>query len=519
MSQGPSRPDSSESSLLVGILALVFLALALERLTTTTADPDLWGYLAFGQLLWQTGCFPYQDVFAYLPTLNPWIYHEWLTGVLFYPLYQTLGAAGLQVFKYLMGLTSLWIIYATARRRGATPLAAIAALFLVQVFLTLGYSPVRAQVFTYVFFPLTLYLLETARLTEGFGRLWLLVPLKALWANLHGGFLAGLGLVALYGLGEALSRRRFLPYLGIFFLSALATLINPYGLKYWGYLVTAVTLPRTEIIEWFSLWGAYQRGLFVMECLLFLTVVVVGFLYFAWSRWRELTGILVFGFTVYLGLKHLRHQVFAYMVLGVYLPTAITSLIQALGAQSRLKPFLTNSSWKKAAVVSGALLLGLFSYRIAAKGPFSLDLPSHPRSSGQDPVYYPLGAISYIKENHLKGNLLTEFNWGEYLIWVLYPDCRVSLDGRYETVYPEAVCLEYFDFINARENWRDFLAKYPPDMILLDSRTKICSLLRQEKAWRLLYEDPGAALFVPAKAKAVAGAGPSSSDDKPSGAP
>lgn len=516
VSPEPSRAESPESPILVGILALVFLVRALERLTTTTADPDLWGYLAFGRLFWQTGRFPYQDVFAYLPTLNPWVYHEWLTGVLFYPLYQSLGGAGLQGFKYLMALTTLWIIYATARRRGASPLAAIIALFLVQGFLALGYSPVRAQVFTYTFFPLALYLLETARLTGRFGRLLWLVPLQILWANLHGGFLAGLGLVALYGLGEALSRRRFLPYFGVFLLSGLATLINPYGLKYWSYLVAAVSLPRTDITEWISLWRAYQLGLFLQEWFLYVVVLIVGFFFLAWSRWRELTGLLVLALTGYLGLRHMRHQVFAYMVLGVYLATGLSAFIQVLRRDPRLG-FLAHPYLKTAGVLLAAFLVGLHSYQTLAQGPFSLGLPPLPRGPARFLMYYPLGAVSYIQEHRLTGRLLTEFDWGEYLIWTLYPHCRVSLDGRYETVYPEAVCREYFDFMNGREHWQGFLAKYPPDLILLDSRTKICSLLRQEQGWRLVYEDAGAALFVRAEVQAGVEAGKAAPSSEASG--
>jgi hypothetical protein len=498
-----SPPASSDPSWLVRGLGLVFLARALERLTQTAADPDLWGYLAFGRLFWQSGRFPYEDVFAYLPTLDPWVYHEWLTGVLFYPLYMNLGGAGLQVLKYLLGLATLALIYATARRRGATPLAAILALFLVQGFLALGYSPVRAQVFTYLFFPLTLYLLETARLSGRFCRLWLLLPLQALWANLHGGFLAGLGMVALYSLGEALSRRPFLPYLGIFFLSGLATLINPYGLKYWHYLTAAVSLPRSDISEWISLWRAYKMGLFLQECFLYLAVVVLSSLFLAWVRWRELTPLLIFGLTVYLGLGHLRHQVFTYLVLGVYLPTAITSFIEVWRGDPRWtrlwQPYL-----KGAGVLLGILFFSFYTYKTLAAGPFRLNLPPVPQSGAKSQIYYPLGAVKYLKDNYLKGNLLTEFNWGEYLIWVLFPDCRVSLDGRYETVYPEVVCREYFDFMKGRDNWREFLAKYPPDLILLDSRSRICSLIRQDKSWQQVYADEGAALFVPAKDQAAA---------------
>src|SRR4030042_2846694 len=152
--------------------ALGFLVVtgALHNLKNTLADPDLWGYLAFGRLFWETGKFPYEDVFSYVPTLSPWIYHEWLTGVLFYPLYQTLGPPGLQLARYTLGLAAAGLVYLTARKRGADPLAAALGVGGGQLFLALGYSPVRAQVFTYGFFALYLYILEGARHTGNWRR-------------------------------------------------------------------------------------------------------------------------------------------------------------------------------------------------------------------------------------------------------------------------------------------------------------------------------------------------------------
>lgn len=107
-----------------------------------------------------------------------------------------------------------------------------------------------------------------------------------------------------------------------------------------------------------------------------------------------------------------------------------------------------------------------------------------------------MGAADYIRQRRLSGKLLLEFNWGEYAIWELFPRCRVALDGRYETVYPEAVATEYFEFIYGRPGWQDFLRHYPPDLVLVDSRSRIYSLLLGDEGWRLLYADPGCALFV-----------------------
>ena len=111
-------------------------------------------------------------------------------------------------------------------------------------------------------------------------------------------------------------------------------------------------------------------------------------------------------------------------------------------------------------------------------------------------VYYPLGAINYIKERALSGNILTEFSWGEYLIWALYPQCRVSLDGRFEQVYPENISREYFNFIYARADYQQFLNKYPPDMILIPAEAAIYSFIHNKPEWQEAYADSGSVLFV-----------------------
>jgi len=230
----------------IGLVAALVLAV-LFSLRHTEADLDLWGHLAFGRLYWEKG-FPYRDVFSFAPTL-PWVNYEWLTGVVFYPIYQATGPAGLQLLRYGLGLALLYFLFGTAWRQGATVLATVLVLWLISTLYPFGFSPVRAQIFSYAFFALSLYLLERARL-EGLylGLAWL-VPLQVLWCNLHGGCLAGLGLIGLYALGEALSRRNFLPYLWVLLPAVLATLVNPYGLDYWHRLISAVIMPRPGITE------------------------------------------------------------------------------------------------------------------------------------------------------------------------------------------------------------------------------------------------------------------------------
>ena len=473
---------------------LLFILLIIHCLNTTAADPDLWGYLAFGRLFWGQRQFPYLDVFAYVPTL-PWIYHEWLTGVVFYPLYRALGAPGLQVLKLTMGLATAGTIYLTARRRGADlwPTALILGCSIVG--LSIGYSAIRAQVFTYFFFALYLFLLETARLSGNQRRLWPLAPVQLVWCNLHGGFLAGLGLIFLYALGEALARRPFRAYLGWFLLAGLATLVNPYGLKYWSYLAQAVIMKRPEITEWASLLAGYQQGwVGGHEFAYSLALIAVAVFLAGWARWREITPALVLLFTLYLAVKHRRHQVFFALAFGAYMPLLLTAYCRALSTRPGFMAW-TQRLGRKLPALAVLSLICLFAYRLAGDNPLKLAVPSEPGLVSIAEPYYPVGAIDYLEHYNLSGKLLVHFNWGEYCLWRLYPRCLVAIDGRYETVYPESLCKEYFDFLMGREGWRHFLDHYPPDLILIGNRSRVYGLLSGDPRWRQVYADPGCALF------------------------
>ena len=485
-----------EIKLLHGLFGVLIILVCLNALAGTVADPDLWGYLAFGRVFWETGRFPYHDLFAYVPTLDVWVYHEWLTGVLLYPVYHALGAPGLQAVKFALGLATVLLTYLTARRRGANFWSALLGLWCIQPLLVTGYSPVRAQLFTYLFFALSLYILEGARLSGRWRSLVVLVVIQIFWCNVHGGFLAGLGLLALYGLGEAISRRPWRPYLLALAAASLMTLINPYGPEYWQYLFRAVTMPRPEVTEWASVLQAWQAGVPRGPIIFFVSLATVAILLAVWAKWREITPALVLGLTLYLGLKHLRHQVFFLLAVGAYLPV----LMEALGKRIRSSPPL--DSWKLplGRLVPVALALGgilIYGYKFLSKDPLTLKLPIRPDPSGVAGIHYPVAAVEFLQKNHLSGKILNGFNWGEYLIWSLYPSCRVAMDGRFETVYGDDLCRLHSEFYYGRPGWRKFLEQFPPDFILVDPRSQVYALLKDAPDWLQIYGDAGCALFQP----------------------
>ena len=409
---------------------------------------------------------------------------------------RNVGAAALQLLKYFMGLATMGLIFMTALRRGADFYSAMWVLFAISGILDFGYSPVRAQIFTYFFFALSLYLLETARITKQWKLLWCMIPIQILWCNLHGGFLVGLGLIGFYIIGEALSRKPFIPFAFVLVFSSLATLINPYGIEYWTFFIRSLPMPRPELVEWFSVYAAYKYGMLGNFAFIYIIFTIIFLLLLLlWRKPRELTPYIALGLTIFLGLKQQRHICFFLLLAGAYMPVWLAAFLEVMKSEAVIQRTLKRIGWKTATLI-GIFFALIMIVKITSQNPLSLTLPSQPNQDKKFSSYYPLGAINYIKERALSGNLLTEFSWGEYLMWALYPQCRVSLDGRYEQVYPESISKEYFDFIFYRGNWQGFLNKYPPDMILIQGSSKLYAALKKEPGWKQEYYDAGAALFL-----------------------
>lgn len=476
------------------IVAISLVCITFYRLCSPVTDIDLWGYMSFGKLFWLGDSFPYHDPFSYVPKKDIWVYHEWLTGVVLYKIFDVFGETGLQLLRYAVGFSTAGFVYIAARLRGAERLPAAFGVFFASLAFGIGYSPVKAQIFTYFLFVLTVYILETARNKGYFRLLALLVPTQILWCNFHGGFIAGLGLTAIYSIGQITSRRRAVPFLVVTLASVISTLVNPYGVLYWFNILDAITMSRPFIAEWWSVLTAIKAGYALSNHFMFILLVALALLAVIKYKWKDVTDLLVLGVTAFLAFRSNRHEVFFILSFGIYLPVVFMPYINRLISDSKFTELVTRLNWKAAT----AILLCLITfpiYRISNHHPLHLELPSTP--TAQSGFYYPNGAIKWIKESNLTGNILTDFEWGEFLTWELYPKCFVSMDGRYESVYPDDVFDEYIRFYFGLEGWRNFLDKYHHDIILIKREAKVYRLLRQEENWSETYSDLGSAIFLP----------------------
>ncbi|HSE96174.1 MAG TPA: hypothetical protein VLD61_09785, partial [Methylomirabilota bacterium] len=194
---------TGERRLVAALYAVTLLgvfALAVSSLT----EFDFWWYLKSGELIVQAGAVPASDPFSYTAHGRPWINHMWLTQVLLYGLWTTAGRVALLLVKALVVTAVFAVVLRTMRARGIDPILGC-AMALLAAWAGRDFWDVRPQIWTYLLVAVYLWVLR-----EGWERrraplLWLpllMVP----WANLHAGFVTGLGLIGLIGVGTALTR-------------------------------------------------------------------------------------------------------------------------------------------------------------------------------------------------------------------------------------------------------------------------------------------------------------------------
>lgn len=461
-----------------GIVGLMFSVLFLILLRTY-ADHDLWGHLRFGLDMVSQRNFVFNDPYSYVTDQVVWINHEWLTEVLMAIAWTNAGSAGLIALKMLVLSATLGIVFFhLAWLLRLPPLHSAAVIVLLVPGLTGFVHVVRPQLFTFLFFALTLvtvYQAESGR----YRWLWLMPPVMALWMNLHGGVLAGFGILGLWTLLHVARKPdTWFAMLPPVLLSTAALLLTPYGPGLLLFLFETATVPRPEISDWqplrvFSIYG--------MIYLMMLAISGISIVRSRRSRqWILLALFAVTALMPFVAARHLPLMALSFSVfIGEHL---IDSWLRWRGQTTLRAP---NNVWLAALPIFLSVSIVLLAPTVD-RGKIFIDTASR----------YPHNALTLLKAGGFQGNLATFFNWGEYIIWHAGPTIQVSIDGRRETVYSLDIYRKYLNLQHGTGDWQALLTEYPTDAALFDRGSAADNLLRLSPAWLLIYEDEGSVLYV-----------------------
>ncbi len=457
------------------------------------ADPDLWGHLIFGRLILEHGRLPARDIYSYSAFGMPWHDHEWLSEVVLALCWSSLGVIGLKLMKFALSAATMTLLAMGAAQTGAPVMLQLVVL--TTDALALGpMLQFRPQLFD--FLELSALMLLFARDTYcRAGGQWIAVPMFALWANLHGGFIIGLAVFALYtaavAVGDALANRSLVRARNLTLLTAicaLVTLLNPYGIGDWSAVMHTLGNPLTRamVSEWqplgFKIAEEWQRS--PLTAINFALAIVPAAALAASLLIRPRGGddfalVAIAGMMAAAALLAVRNL--ALMVIASTVPLCRHgAMVLADAHVARRSP--ERRGWRREAAVAPVTLVVLL-----ATGLFSRGLP--------DGYPQPHGAAAFMRARGLRGNVLCDFAWGEFLIFHLAPHSRVFIDSRYDMVYPRSVLADYLDFILVRPRAARVLAAYPHDFVLMPTRAPVCRFMTSRSGWRRVYSDEAATLF------------------------
>lgn len=471
----------------------LFLFTVVFLIIENTTDLDLWHRLAVGKIFSQLGWVTYNDIFSYFPKNTMWIDHEWLSGVIFYNIAEIFGDYGLIAFQVLVTFLILYIIFKINRLISPENKYRISYYLITLIGIHVGLSStLRSQCFTYLFFALWLFLLEKIKRGETL-LIWIFPATMLLWANMHGGFLAGIGLLVFYITGELLNKKDVKKYLIILGLILPVTLINPYGFDYLVYIFKAVIMERPYITEWeiFNPLESFYKGLGFKILAIFL---LFGYLYRIVNKQFKFDNVEVIALlvTFIMSIRHERHSVFFVIIAASFCYQHYIALLNATVGhlEQKISKYFDPVTVAK---FSFAKAYGIYLFLIILSISILLSTPIY---MGVDK--YPVKEIEFIRKNNLKGNLLVPFNWGSYALWKLYPQNYVSIDGRFEETYKLQSYLDvvHFTILNKRQS--QILDKYNHDIILIEKESDPYQNLKTNPEWKIAYKGEQGAVFIPA---------------------
>lgn len=471
----------------------ILLVLGLFILTLyPVVDPDFWWHLRTGQLIVQTHSIPHMDPFSFNNSGKPWIAQEWLSEVILYGLF-ILGGYGLLIFVFSLIIIGAFLISYLRCPQNSRPYIAGFTLLLgaIATWPTWG---VRPQMISLLITSLFLFLLDHYQASA---HLKFVIPLPLImliWVNLHAGYLLGLVIISIFiggSLIELLIARQqridspdkpalktILILIGAFLACILATLANPNGYHILVYPFQSLSSQATQqfIQEWLS--PDFHQLIWQPLAWFILALIAAGMFGKKTVSPTKILLTLVFGYAT---LRSMRY-------VPLFIIATIPILAEQIGSLTKIKFEKKSPSWIlkwiSPILLGGSLLFaGVF---------FSSTVKRQPKSEA---AAFPVAAVDWIAINKPEGNIFNSYEWGGYIIWRLYPQYKVYIDGRAFDVYGDDLLFSFMNVYRAQLGWEQTLEAQGVRLVLVEPGSGIASALLHSSNWDVLYKDQISIVF------------------------
>ena len=466
------------------LVIVVAAACLLGWFSKEIGDPDFWWHLITGEYIAARHTLPVPDPFAFTTAMARPAYaaeartrqfnltHEWLAQLLMYAVYRAAGFPGIVLFRAAMLTDFCALVGLLAYVRRRVFWAAIAAAFAAASVAHL-FAADRPYQVTFLFLALTWLLVETRRC------LWLLPPLFLVWANCHGGFFLGWVVLGAYSAEALLSRRPpGLRFAGLSVVCILICGLNPNGFRIFSALLAyRGSFLQSRLLEWArpSLWPPSEFSI--------LLIAALAAMLWAFRRVRLADWLL---FAAFAAASLTAHR--NIILIGLVAPVVIVAYLPwslRLPAWTDFALLILAAAGLAAGIANGSV----FQFHAAG-------------------WRYPAGAADFLRDHHVTQPMFNTYEFGGYLIWRLWPQERVFIDGRAlsESVFSDYARILYnHDGSDGGKTATQLLDDYGAQVILMNTFEPTNGLVYnlapsladpRQTTWKLVYQDPQAVLFV-----------------------
>ena len=451
------------------------LAVALPVLATLIAPMstvDLAYQLRAGAEILGTRTIPSVDTWTFTVAGQPWFDQQWAAQVVLTLVERLGGWAGLAVFRALLVGVIVSVLLIVARRRGVPSRGS--ALLVLAAFVVMSPAlALRPQLLGMCCFALVLLVLTERRGHPE--RLWWILPVVVIWANVHGSFflaplVLGLAWLADVHGREPGSRRTLVVALA----SLVAACIGPFGPSVWGYAIGLSANPEVtaRVTEWQPTSLRDVPGI-----LFFASVAGVAVLIARQGRVVTWPTLAWLGAFVAIGLYAQRGVAWwpiaaVVAVAGVLIPARPDPGRSLPSVARRLNVGL-------AAVMAVAVIAAVPMWRPRDAG---TGAPAGLLTHAPSGITAALAAIVRPGDRMLAPQL-----WGSWLEY-RFPDVLQAVDSRIEII-PAEVWRQYETIMAGRAGSADLIQGWIVDVIVLDSGSGLAAPNLLAAGWVRRYED------------------------------
>jgi len=491
-----TKKETEPIILLSAALLFIFLMGILK-----VADYDVFFHLATGKHILETGQIIHSpDPFSYT-SANPMSVATWLTGVVFYEVQNLSGIDGLIIFNAAIITLMFLVLYLNMRAissESSWNKYLFPLMLLITAFALRMWFFIRPFIFEFLLLSLYFYILNQYRF-KGKNYLFTLPLLNIIWVNIHASSIIGVAVALIFLTGEGakyllgwnpLLNKKQLAILSFFILLTIAaSIVNPIGAKVFmsPFEVLRQRVYMANIGEWQPLAIPYLIGYGFRYTWGFSLLLISAIFVFLYQRKKaDLTELIVFCLFLLMAVRSIRFTAEFVIVAAPVIGRGFSDILPHANFNLRRKyRYAIN-------IIFIAALFLIFYTSVFNSKIYGFGL-------GLKHRVFPVKAVDFLMENKIQGNMYNSIGYGGYLIWRLFPEQKVFIDGR-GWVYNETL---YKDYLDAHVNpniWEGLVNKYDIDWVILEysrdyGKKERMAHLIDNPEWALVYWDREAIVY------------------------